>query len=135
MLAFALLCGWCSWICDVFFFFFQAEDGIRDLIVTGVQTCALPILDGSGSVYVTGSSKNSSSHFTCVTIKYSANGSQLWLSRYTGPANSDDEARALALYNAGNVYVAAKSKGNVTDFDYATIKYGNSGTQLWASRY
>src|SRR2546421_8067444 len=31
-----------------FFFFFQAEDGIRDLIVTGVQTCALPIshLDG-----------------------------------------------------------------------------------------
>src|SRR2546421_7752408 len=30
-----------------FFFFFQAEDGIRDLIVTGVQTCALPI---SGTV-------------------------------------------------------------------------------------
>src|SRR2546421_6566513 len=29
-----------------FFFFFQAEDGIRDLIVTGVQTCALPIYPG-----------------------------------------------------------------------------------------
>src|SRR2546430_3679496 len=33
-------------------FFFQAEDGIRDLTVTGVQTCALPIsvthVDGSG---------------------------------------------------------------------------------------
>src|SRR2546430_10392773 len=28
---------------DVQFFFFQAEDGIRDLTVTGVQTCALPI--------------------------------------------------------------------------------------------
>src|SRR5215813_13189586 len=28
-----------------FFFFFQAEDGIRDADVTGVQTCALPILD------------------------------------------------------------------------------------------
>src|SRR5256886_7076493 len=27
----------------VMFFFFQAEDGIRDLTVTGVQTCALPI--------------------------------------------------------------------------------------------
>src|SRR3989337_3381397 len=27
----------------VFFFFFQAEDGIRDATVTGVQTCALPI--------------------------------------------------------------------------------------------
>src|SRR2546430_15656905 len=28
---------------DASFFFFQAEDGIRDLTVTGVQTCALPI--------------------------------------------------------------------------------------------
>src|SRR2546430_11028313 len=27
------------------FFFFQAEDGIRDLTVTGVQTCALPIFE------------------------------------------------------------------------------------------
>ena len=27
------------------FFFFQAEDGIRDHCVTGVQTCALPIFD------------------------------------------------------------------------------------------
>src|SRR5206468_9593430 len=35
----------CSYrcVCFIFFFFFQAEDGIRDLIVTGVQTCALPI--------------------------------------------------------------------------------------------
>src|SRR5438309_6355205 len=30
--------------CFFFFFFFQAEDGIRDGTVTGVQTCALPIL-------------------------------------------------------------------------------------------
>src|SRR5207247_8346515 len=29
--------------CLVLFFFFQAEDGIRDPLVTGVQTCALPI--------------------------------------------------------------------------------------------
>src|SRR2546430_13430349 len=31
------------WRTLVSFFFFQAEDGIRDLTVTGVQTCALPI--------------------------------------------------------------------------------------------
>ena len=30
----------------VVFFFFQAEDGIRDDLVTGVQTCALPISPG-----------------------------------------------------------------------------------------
>src|SRR5256886_14629253 len=32
--------------CSSVFFFFQAEDGIRDLTVTGVQTCALPISFG-----------------------------------------------------------------------------------------
>src|SRR2546421_3559071 len=39
-----------------FLFFFQAEDGIRDLIVTGVQTCALPIQaeDGIRDLIVTG---------------------------------------------------------------------------------
>src|SRR5256885_11163119 len=33
----------CAESCDRVFFFFQAEDGIRDYKVTGVQTCALPI--------------------------------------------------------------------------------------------
>src|SRR3712207_7270083 len=32
-----------AYIISFFFFFFQAEDGIRDIGVTGVQTCALPI--------------------------------------------------------------------------------------------
>src|SRR2546425_13301830 len=33
----------------IYFFFFQAEDGIRDKLVTGVQTCALPISRGGAS--------------------------------------------------------------------------------------
>src|SRR3712207_535488 len=39
------------WAVTYFFFFFQAEDGIRDIGVTGVQTCALPIwvLDDEGA--------------------------------------------------------------------------------------
>src|SRR5690606_39829016 len=39
----ALSCRACREPC-LAFFFFQAEDGIRDFHVTGVQTCALPIL-------------------------------------------------------------------------------------------
>src|SRR5688572_25059504 len=36
-----------------FFFFFQAEDGIRDLTVTGVQTCALPIFESGDAIVET----------------------------------------------------------------------------------
>src|SRR5690554_7398685 len=41
-------------LCNVFFvfFFFQAEDGIRDADVTGVQTCALPICVKDGKLEV-----------------------------------------------------------------------------------
>src|SRR3712207_8336293 len=39
---------------SVYFFFFQAEDGIRDIGVTGVQTCALPIWE----VYLNGGRVN-----------------------------------------------------------------------------
>src|SRR2546427_5785996 len=43
------LVDWCApmnLFLFLLFFFFQAEDGIRDLTVTGVQTCALPICPG-----------------------------------------------------------------------------------------
>src|SRR2546429_4634681 len=45
--------------CKPCFFFFQAEDGIRDVAVTGVQTCALPICaalcsDGASSARAAG---------------------------------------------------------------------------------
>src|SRR5690625_7468089 len=43
------------------FFFFQAEDGIRDGHVTGVQTCALPIFSCSRVMIVTESRKRPSS--------------------------------------------------------------------------
>src|SRR2546430_2873892 len=47
-----------------FFFFFQAEDGIRDLTVTGVQTCALPIC--SNSVAFIETATNTVKHITYV---------------------------------------------------------------------
>src|SRR5256886_12445088 len=42
-----------STLVDRYLFFFQAEDGIRDLTVTGVQTCALPI-SSSGTGFAAG---------------------------------------------------------------------------------
>src|SRR5690606_39860128 len=47
------------------FFFFQAEDGIRDFHVTGVQTCALPISPSRASKRAPGDRKTSASA-TCV---------------------------------------------------------------------
>src|SRR3989454_7173880 len=62
----------------IFFFFFQAEDGIRDYKVTGVQTCALPIsleFIGNGDVHTLALASGKEAiaalgtqHFDCVVV-------------------------------------------------------------------
>jgi hypothetical protein len=58
-----------------------------------------------------------------------------WVRRYNGPANSYDQANAIALDRSGNVYVTGFSFGVDTGQDYATIKYSPVGSVLWVRRY
>jgi uncharacterized delta-60 repeat protein len=98
-------------------------------------TVALTV-DGSGNVYVTGSSYGNETYSDYATVKYSSNGTQLWVALYNGPGNSDDYAVALAIDSSRNVYVTGYSYGaNDINSDYATIKYGPDGNQLWVARY
>src|SRR5258708_19119543 len=60
--------------CILFFFFFQAEDGIRDDLVTGVQTCALPIFMLLMPVIGRLVSKADSRHLIAVGLAISAIG-------------------------------------------------------------
>jgi uncharacterized delta-60 repeat protein len=92
-------------------------------------------VDTDGSVYVTGQSKGVGSDFDYATIKYSANGNQLWVARYDGPNSSVDQAIKVVVDSVKNVYVTGASRGPATNFDYATLKYSPAGVQLWAARY
>ena len=92
-------------------------------------------IDGSGNVYVTGSSRGTGTALDYATVKYNSSGTRQWVSRYNGPANMDDIAYSIAVDCAGNVYVTGGSTGAGSGFDYATVKYNSSGTQQWASRY
>jgi len=95
------------------------------------------VVDRAGNVYVTGYSYDSRSSIDYATIKYNNAGSQQWVARYNGPQNSGDEATALYVDGAGNVYVTGSSAGSSKfgDDDYATIKYTNNGIEQWVSRY
>jgi hypothetical protein len=72
------------------------------------------------------------------TVKYNANGNDLWQGgkTYNGPGSGDDVAAAIAVdESTGDVYVTGKSLGT-NGFDYATIKYASSdGNQLWDKRH
>src|SRR5690606_40284691 len=60
----------------MFFFFFQAEDGIRDFHVTGVQTCALPI-----SIIFPSSNKNNRASGMFTNTYFSPKSSEIHLAR------------------------------------------------------
>src|SRR2546429_3163246 len=55
-----------------FFFFFQAEDGIRDVAVTGVQTCALPILSVASTLMKLPNTHKANAMIKMPTINFSA---------------------------------------------------------------
>src|SRR5690606_40302009 len=61
----------CGWFGLLLFFFFQAEDGIRDFHVTGVQTCALPILREPGPVFGTGSTRYAFARYASQAVRRS----------------------------------------------------------------
>lgn len=93
-------------------------------------------VDGSGNVYVTGSSIGSGTGYDYSTVKYNSAGVQQWVRRYNGPGNSEDLGYRIAVDISGNVYVTGASTGSVgSDHDYATIKYNSSGDSLWVRRY
>lgn len=81
--------------------------------------------DLSGTnLFVTGYSYLTTSNNDYVTLKYDlATGTRQWLTRFNGPANNADNARAIAIDGIGNIYVSGDSKGAGTNYDFSTIKY------------
>ncbi len=90
-------------------------------------------VDESGNVYVTGRSYGSGNNYDYATIKYDANGNQLWVQRYDNYDN--DFAYDIVVDGTGNVYVTGQSTGSGTGIDYATLMYDSSGNQLDCKRY
>ena len=85
-------------------------------------------LDGSGNVYVTGSSQRTAfySDYDYATVKYDPAGQQQWVARYNGPGDGDDQPTSIAVDSSDNVYVSGNS--GVFSDDYVTVKYGQGPT-------
>lgn len=93
-------------------------------------------VDASQNVYVTGlSDSEPDQNGDYLTIKYNANGSELWVARYNGSGNGEDVATSLALDAAGNVYVAGRSQEAGSGLDLTTVKYNTTGIEQWVATY
>src|SRR2546422_7694007 len=93
--------------CLVFiFFFFQAEDGIRDVAVTGVQTCALPIY-----------------HFEITDLDPAA---------LTGATVNWTHGNAIDIDRDGNLIVSFRSLDEITKIRSEERRVGKECRSRWS---
>jgi uncharacterized delta-60 repeat protein len=98
------------------------------------------VADAFGNIYVGGAVdgdlSGGSNTYDFITIKYNSLGTKVWEARYNGPENECDDISAMAIDAAGNVYVTGGADGtSTTSYNFATIKYDPSGTELWVARF
>ncbi len=91
------------------------------------------VIDKSGNIYLGGSIIDSSIDYGLEKI--TPDGSVNWTITYNGPANDNDQINDIVLDSKGNILVTGDSRGNGTDYDYATIKYSPYGDSLWVRRF
>jgi len=89
------------------------------------------VVDNNG-VYACGEITQSGTELDCVTVKYSPDGTMLWMQTYDNGLNLWDGLEAITLDAEGNVYVCGSAEDYVGS-DYITMKYSASGEELWSS--
>lgn len=102
---------------------YSGSDGLADI------SYAIA-LDANNNVYVTGSSKGTTTNKDFATVKYNSAGVQQWVMRYDGTTHNEDYGKSIVVDTMGNVIVSGITHENVAP-DYCTIKYTPlTGTQI-----
>jgi hypothetical protein len=111
--------------------------GVQQWAIIGVQGYPCKIcLDANNNVII-GGYEQIGTMIDYLTIKYNNSGVQQWKTNYNyiGTNYSYDYGNDLTIDNQNNIYITGRSNGGVTGWDYATIKYNQSGIQQWIQRY
>jgi uncharacterized delta-60 repeat protein len=89
------------------------------------------VVDGSGNVHITGAIS-----LNMGTLKYNTDGVLQWNKSYNFSGNFD-AGNSIAFDVLGNVYITGVSQAGLFEStsDYATIKYDQSGNEIWIQRY
>src|SRR5690606_40080720 len=104
--------------------FFQAEDGIRDFHVTGVQTCALPILAAPGMVYEI----NEEVEFDVAIYKYGQLVQDAEIRYQVGPEMMEPAHTETMVLKSGKGVIKG-GKMNVPGFLRCHIFYNENGME------
>jgi uncharacterized delta-60 repeat protein len=92
-------------------------------------------LDVAGNTYLAGYTYSRNNLKDLCIIKLNPLGDTLWVKKYNGTDNGNDEANDIKVDASGNVYITGFVKDSLTDFDFITMKLNASGNVLWTSQF
>jgi hypothetical protein len=105
---------------------------------TNVECAYSMDMDGSGNVYVTGSSFGTAgTDCDVATVMYNNAGAQQWVRRFNGPGTRFDAGQDIVVSPTGEVYVCgyARAAVGITNYDALVLKYDNTATLVWSQTY
>ena len=92
-------------------------------------------LDRDGNIYVSGFTVGATLTDDITTIKYTPQGSEVWVRDFDGPGNFNDRATHLSVDNRGGVVVSGTTDGLDGGQDFITMKYSSAGVLQWTNIY
>lgn len=91
-------------------------------------------MDNAGYIYITGTSKGSSSNFDFITLKFDENGNLEWDARYDFNGNIDIAVNIVVEETGDQVTVTGGSEYSLGNWDYTTVSYNINGNQTNVNR-
>lgn len=93
-------------------------------------------VDGTGNVFVVGSSFGPTSSEDFVTVKYNSNGQQQWVNRYNGTGNEFDSGIGIVVSSTGRVFATGTTTVTGGQKKIVSIRYNpNNGNTFWTKVY
>jgi hypothetical protein len=96
-------------------------------------------IDPNGNVLVSGIAQSTGADTNLITIKYDANGNQLWSQVFDGLAHGTDVGKYLVTDQSGNVFVCGNTdidaSSTTLNNDILLLKYDASGNLIWQQTY
>jgi uncharacterized delta-60 repeat protein len=92
-------------------------------------------IDNRGGVVVSGSSFGINGGKDFITLKYTSAGELEWTNSVGGSGLGDDELQSMTRDGTGAIYVTGQTLAETGSFDITTLKYAETGEQLWEQHY
>ncbi len=90
---------------------------------------------GENGIVLVGSALIGNHRVNALTVRYDALGNILWQRVHDDPPQRDDEAKAVQVDEAGNVYVVGTAYEDFTGSECLTVRYDPQGNQVWSEQF